>query len=94
MGDGGAVPCGRRWWWRLVAAEQRDWITILRMAQIITRLVSWEVGQTSGVAGGRRLGRVVRALQAGGGRLVLGSDGSGAAGVFRGGRGGEGRGSR
>ena len=93
LGDGGAAASGRRRRWRLVAAEQQDWIRISRMAQIITRLRGVLGGRTN-QRGSGRLGRVVRALQAGGGRLVLGSDGSGAAGVFRGGRGGEGRGSR
>ena len=75
-----------------MAAEQQGWIRISRMAQIITRLRGVLVGRTN-QRGGRRLGRVARAPQAGGGGLVLGRDGSGAPGVFRGGRGGD-RGSR
>lgn len=49
-----------------MAAEQWDWVRVSRMAQIITRLRCVLGGRTN-LRGGGRLGRMVRAPQAGGG---------------------------
>jgi hypothetical protein len=54
LGDGGAAASGRRRRWRLVAAEQQDWIRISRMAQIITRLRGVLGGRTNQWGSGRQ----------------------------------------